>query len=640
MTSPSRHIRPSPALVTFLASTFVALFTGGVFYHVLTAGLTARDDRQAVQAARAWSKHWSQAERLFTVRSMFPMSESSAAYQPLAFMSLMLDATLTHDWRSAAYQFHLTNLALHILNALIVMALVKRLSGSRTWAVLLALLFSLHPVQVETVSSISQRMTLLGTTFALLSLASYLRMRSGGLSLWIIPSTLCFTAAVLCRPVFAVLPVVFMMLDLWPLKRGGWSPLTEKVPMYLLMLATAALHLINRSAARPASAGDTPGVELVSHTVAALAARLMVPLKISPYQPIETTVAGLRLGMTFDLVFCGLLLACLIWSFLRYRPLFVGLAGATVLLLPAVLDAAYSERLLSDHYLYPVLLMPIVAAAAWLGGQERFFERLRGRWTAIGVGCALPFLAVQSFNLTLDWQSPLSLYQRTVALYPSWSAGHIGVVESYIEENDLDMALLAARQAVRIAPDDAGTQFYLGTALLLHPDARSAEAIAPLRKALSTDAQWIECLQNLGVALARSGQTEEAIGYLERARDLAPDSANIRLGLGNAYLKVERFASARGEFQEALKQRNDPMVHLGLAIAWAANDVPEHARRHLAAAVKLDPEYALRAGRSPELRKLRLTPGFEDLIVIPGEADADVTLFPQSVPAARRARGS
>ncbi len=638
MPSAARQNRLSPGLVSFLASVAVTLVVGGVLYHVLTAGLVAADDRQAVRLARTWSDHWEHAGWLFGVKSVFAYDQTGGVYQPLAFLSLMLDARLTSDWRTAAYQFHLTNLALHIANTLIVLALVKQLSGSRTWAILLALLFALHPAQVETIASVSQRMTLLGTTFALLAIANYLQMRGGAKPYWIVPATLCFIGAILCRPVFAVLPVIFLMLDVWPLNRSGWAPLVEKLPAFLAAMAAAAVHLLNRSVARPAV--DSGGVEVVSHTLASLVARLVAPVRMTPFQPIETTVAAVPLGGWFDAGICVLLAAAIAWSFVYYRALFVALAGATILLLPAAMDAVYAERLLGDHYLYPVLLVPIIAAAAWLGGKRHIFQRVWGRWSAILTGCVLPILAVQSFNLTLDWQSTLTLFQRTVALFPTWPYGHIGLVEAYIEESDLDAALLAAQEAVRVAPEHAGTQFYLGTALLLHPASRSAEAIAPLRKALASDAQWIECLQNLGVALARMGETEEAIGYFERARDLAPESASIRLGLGNAYLKVERFASARGEFQEALRQRNDAMAHLGLAIAWAANEVPEHARRHLAAAVQIDPEYALRAGRSPELLKLRSKPGFEELIRIPGENDKDVTLFPQTAPAARRARGS
>src|SRR5437016_2027797 len=99
-------------------------------------------------------------------------------------------------------------------------------------------------------------------------------------------------------------------------------------------------------------------------------------------------------------------------------------------------------------------------------------------------------------------------------------------------------------------------QFYLGTVLLLHKDGRAAKAIVPLRRALQARPDWPECLQNLGVALARNGNAQQALVYLEKSRDLSPHASGTRIALGNVYLQLQRPASARAEFQEALKYRS------------------------------------------------------------------------------------
>jgi predicted Zn-dependent protease len=106
----------------------------------------------------------------------------------------------------------------------------------------------------------------------------------------------------------------------------------------------------------------------------------------------------------------------------------------------------------------------------------------------------------------------------------------------------------------------------------------------------------------------------EAIEHLQKARDLEPNSVGIRIGLGNAYLQAHRPASARKEFQEALRLRSDPDIHLGLAVAWAANDMPDMARRHLAEAVAGDARMALKAATYPELRRFHEDPSFAPLL--------------------------
>lgn len=637
-------------MVSVCACIAVILITGVTYSPVLTAGLVDSSDRHYVAAGRYWAgyyqhldrfwgENWKDAASIFTRGSIHVPEGTGGYFQPLVILSLMTDALLTKDWNAASFQFHLTNLLLHLINVALVFTLVQRLSGRTLVSILLSLLFSFHPVQVETVAWISQRMTLLGGMFALLALNCYALLVQLPRRRWMLALMLCYGGAILCRSLFIALPVVLLLLDVWPYRRMGWRPVTEKIPLFALMVLGAILHITVRSNVLPIQAGGAEGGGLILHQFAALVARLFWPFALSPYQPSATTVGGYALGWGFDLCVGLFILAALVWSFLRSKPLFSALAGGMVLLLPALLQAPLADRLLSDQYLYTVLIVPLIAVAACLRGNT-VITQSRQRWLAIGLISILAIVSVHSYSQTYVWRSSRDLFTRTKNLYPDWAFGYIGMVESYIQQRDLDSALRAAEQAVHVEPDNPSTQYYLGTVLLLHRDGRSAEAIEPLRKALASDPDWIECLQNLGVALARNGRTTEAIEFLERARDLDPHSAGIRVGLGNAYLKVNRFASARWEFQEALRQRNNSAAHLGLAIAWAANEKPDYARRHLAAAIAKDPTFAERAGRSSELRRYRDLPGFDTMLKIPDDvAESDESPITES-PAARQAHGS
>jgi len=384
---------------------------------------------------------------------------------------------------------------------------------------------------------------------------------------------------------------------------------------------------------------------LSSHALASLAARLFCPTDLSPYHPRSSTVGGMSLGPWFDVTVVLLMAAVLLWSFRRRRGLFTALAGALLFVLPGLVQAAFSDRLLSDQYLYASLIVPILALAAWFRDRPATApsaSRISGRRRAGLAGC-LALIAVFSFQSRRQsriWHSSVDLYRHTTHIHPRWAFGYVGLVESYIEEDKLDAALKTAEKAADIAPEDPSTLFYLGTVLLLRHDARNRKAIPLLRAALKADPNWVECLQNLGVALAREGRTAEAIPYLERARDLQPRSPGIRIGLGNAYLKVHRFASARGEFQRALKLRNGSRANLGLAIAWAGNGEPEYALRHLAAAVAKDPGIAAQAARSPLLRGLRDHPGFDVLLDLSEHPAPQGTAPITESPPARRAHGS
>lgn len=601
-----------------------------LFSPVVTSGaaFVDRDDRHYVDGVgRLWSPSWEEAGNTFR-RVHYP-SGTSGYYQPLTALSLMLDAWLTTDWASRAFTFHLTNLLLHVVNVTLVFVLVRRLSDSTMWAILCALLFGLHPVQVESVAWVAQRMTLLATFFSLVALICYARhARSGGLQ-WLLAVTLCYAGAVLSKPTFIGLPVVFLMLDVWPYahrigpargQRPTWMPLVEKLPVFVLMAACAALHYRLQLQAEPARPADIGGLELIARNVSSLVGRVFWPAGLGPFHPITggagpVVPGGAQgLGPVGDVAVLLLLAGAMIGAFVISRPLFVAIGGAVVLTFPALFNAPYSELLLGDQHLYAVLIVPIFVWAAWLRGRGGLLRHAWGRCLACSVAAVTVVFAVQSNNQTYVWQSSRSLYRHTIRLHPSWPRGHIGLIEAYIQEGDLDSALRHAEKAVRVAPHHPATQYYFGRVLLLHQDGRSREAIGPLRKALASDPDWIDCLYNLGVAMTDVGEFAEALVHLEHASRLRPNSHVIHMALGSAYLKVDRPASARRAFQLALKQRNHPMAHLGLAKAWAANDMPEFARRHLAAAVAQDPRSAALAARYPKLRRLREMPGFESLI--------------------------
>lgn len=640
-------------MVSTLLALALMVGVGLVYSPVLNAGFVSDSDRQYVpDSAWMWSPSWdwNHVGQFFEQRWVHRPPETGGYYQPLVTLSLRLDGWLsritsdrvdpnsTIAYFARAFQFHLSSLILHLLNTLLVFLIVRRLTSSGAWSFLFAGMFALHPAQVESVAWITQRMTVLGGFFSLLSLAMYLRSRSGRAAwAWIFVSTLSYAAAILCRPLFIALPVVFLTLDVWPFRRAGWLPIIEKSPMFVLMLLGAIVQGMARSnAALPRIGGG--GVELVAHDLASLLARLVWPAGLGLYQPAEATVGGAALGAVFDGIVIVLLFAGLLAAFRYSKPVFTALAGAGLMVMPALLESPYASMLPGDQYLYFGLVIPIVVAAAWIGLQRAFVRETLGRWTAILVGCAVVASAVHSYGQTMNWQSAVTLSQLAIVQHPGWARAKTSLVEAYIAENEFDSALAAAQRAASSNPEDPSIQFYLGTVFLLSDSSQATAAIEPLRKALASNPGWIECLQNLGVALARCGRSAEAIPYLERARDLQPRSPEIRLGLGNAYLDVQRFASARGEFQMALREDNAPMAHLGLAIAWAANNEVEYARRHLEAAVNKDPHFAERAGRSAQLLKLKDEPGFEHLIAPPSSGDMRIPATDS--PAAPRAHGS
>ncbi len=587
----------------------VVLLVGAAYFPVLTAEFVDRYDRHYLsEVGQIRRTTWGEAVAALERYHLPP--GASPTYQPLTAWSLMLDAALVRDWTAASFHFHLGNLVLHLLNVLLVMGLARSLSRSLWWAAVAALLFGLHPVQVESVAWIAQRQTLLGTFFALLAIRCHLRFGRTGRWRWYVVVTPLFAAALLSKPVFLGLPVALLALDVWPLRRGGWRPVVEKLPLLFVAVACGCLHEHLRRQVEPLQSGDLHGLVLLGANLGSFARRLVWPVGLSPFYPPRPPAGGIVVGAAVLLAPLAATVAALRWR----RPVFTGLTGLLAAVIPALYYAPLGNQLLGDQYLYPALILPLAAAAAWLGEKGNILRLASGRCAAVAAGGLVLVAGVLANVQTYVWHSGKNLFTHMIALHPHWSRGYVGLVEAFIQEGDLDAALHYARKGVAVAPADPSSQFYLGRVLVLHHDGRSAEAIEPLRQALASNRHWVDCLHNLGIALVDVGRVAEAIGYLEQARDLRPYSAAIRLTLGTAYLLAGRPASARAEFQEALHYENEPMAHFGLAQAWASNGQPELARRHLMVAVGHDPRYAALAARFPELRGLSGRPGFEGLI--------------------------
>jgi tetratricopeptide (TPR) repeat protein len=593
----------SPWIVSLCLAAAIAVLLAGLYHSVLGAGyLTAEDQRASEQARRDdWQAFNQGAE--FARRMTHAMLGNSGA-APLTRLSYIGDIHLARDPLAQPFISHLNNLVLHFCNAMLLFLVMRRLGAGQTASIVAAVVFAVHPIHVAAIAAVAKRGLLLGTFFGLLMILAHLRNAARPRAIWREAVLLCYVAACLSDPLFIVLPVFLLLLDYWPLNRMSRRGVAEKWPLYFMMLV--GLYAILSRSGSGEFLGRFAATKDVASNLAAMVTRLLFPVRLSPFYP-EAAISHQGIIIAICVAMAGLLA----WSVFRSRPLFVALGGMCLFLIPNLLRAP-NEGLLGDVWLYPVLLAPLMvvtlAASHWATHRNGWrFGSLLATTVAI-------LLATQTYLYALVWDNSSDLYRYALVRYPAWEGGYVGLVEASIAEYDLDSALHYAEKAVDVAPNQPMTQFYLGTVLLLHQNGRATMAIAPLRRAMQARPDWPECLQNLGVALARGGKFDQAAGYLEKARDLSPRVSGSRVALGNVYLQLSRFSSARAEFQEALKYRQDWIVHLGLAKAWAGLEMPELAQRHLAIAVAKEPASAAHAGAFPQLRRYAHLPGFEKLI--------------------------
>ena len=172
-------------------------------------------------------------------------------WHPVTWLSHMTDCQLfgvhpgMHHLTSAG-RHHLTSAGVHLVNSLLMFALLRYMTG-RTWpSALVAALFALHPLHVESVAWIAQRKDVLSTFFGLCCIWTYVASTRGRGFTWPVLCTVFFALALMAKPMLVTLPFVLLLLDYWPLQRTGrvqswWRLIVGKAHLFALAAVSIAL---------------------------------------------------------------------------------------------------------------------------------------------------------------------------------------------------------------------------------------------------------------------------------------------------------------------------------------------------------------------------------------------------------------
>ena len=420
--------------------------------------------------------------------------------------------------------FHVANLVVHLANVLLVFVLMRRLGLAALGAGAGALLFAIHPVQVEPVAWVTGMKDVLGMFFTLLALTlaiPYLRP-SGATgapphTTAIGLSTVCFMLAMLSKATAVTLPLLVIPLAF--ALGSSWRRVLPVAAVWAglalpLVLATRAAEsqvsnmLQVPLASRPLVMADAFGFYLV---------KLFVPLGLSPiYDRPPGVVMTDPMAYGFALVASGLAVL-LVWS--RRQSPWPAVAGAffALALLPVsglVTFVYQNTSTVADRYLYFAMLGPAIALAWGIGASRP----TAAGWAAVGV--VLLVLAGLSVRQVQYWRSDRALFERVLAINPRSAIGHNNLGLVLARQGRLDEAMRRFRVALEIQPTLANAHMNLGFALYLkgHPDSAIAESRAAVR-AFPGGAQG---RINLGLLLSRYGDPEEAKLHLREGLRLAP----------------------------------------------------------------------------------------------------------------------
>src|SRR5881296_1992354 len=493
-------------------------------------------------------------------------------YIPLTWMTFGLDYLL---WGMNPLGYHLTNLLLHAANAVVFFFITRRLltralpgpsERGHTLAVsaaFAALVFAIHPLRVESVAWATERRDVLSGLFFLLTILVYLRscQRPERGRWWYWLSVASFGAALLSKSMAVSLPVVLLILDVYPLRRlggsiGWWSKparriYVEKIPFVLLAAAASAIAVMAQfsiHAALPLAQLSVPGRLAVSaYGLSFYLGKMIVPVNLSPLYELPRTVSPW--AMPFILSF-GLAVA-ITAIVLSLRRRMLGLPAAwlayLVVLLPVLGIFQSGPQIAADRYTYLAGLgWSILAGAGLLSSWSRLPFLLIGLVVFIPVG-----LGTLTWNQVHVWHDSKTLWAHALAIDPHSSVAQNDFGEALAQQGKLAEAIEHYRQALNIKPDHAVAQNNLGDALT--KQGNLAEAIEHYRQAVNIKPDYADAHYNLGGALAQQGKLADAIHHYQRALQITPDDADAHIHWGLALAQQGRLAEAIEHYRQALR---------------------------------------------------------------------------------------
>lgn len=567
-------------------------------------------------------------------------------YFPLTFTSFWLEWQL---WGAAPLGYHLINVALHALGAVLFWRVLLQLRLPAAWTA--ASLFALHPVAAASVAWVAERKNTLSLVFFLLSVLWYLRFdaarretasspartwrRAPGLFYGL--SLIAFLLALLAKTSVVTLPLVLALCEWWRDRTAGPAPQGRSTlpqshpqpgrrtaaqapaavapaalwarlralwrqtrPLWIRLAPFFALALVLGLVTvwfqtHRAMMGNVPFRDgLLTRLLGGgwalwfYLGKSLLPVGLSMIYPRWEVSPGWWPAWLPGWLWLGLLWVC--WRNRRgwSGPLWFGLAGFTALLLPVLgffEMSFFTHSRVADHLQYLALLPVTALVACGLGGR---IQRRFGRGVAgVLAAAALAMLGWQTWERARVFQSAEALWRDTIAKNPrAWAAwNNLGMCVSDPREE-----YQCYTRALELNPNYADAHNNLG--VWLYQQRRPREAEMHLREALRLQPLLAPAHNNLGSVLSETGRHEEALEHLQRAVTLNPNYVDAWVNLGLARLRRSEPEEASRCFERALELApGRPAVHVHAGNAAFQAQHLEQALAHYQAALQLDPNH-------------------------------------------------
>ena len=521
------------------------------------------------------------------------VSQHAHNWHPLTTISHMLDCQL---YGLNAGGHHATNVILHTIAVLLLFWVLQGMTGATWRSALVAALFAVHPLHVESVAWVSERKDILSAVFFFLMLHAYTRYARAPSVIRYLAVAVLFAAGLMSKPMLVSAPIILLLLDYWPLRRFEQPSLIrgkikasesdrqrrnirriylEKIPLFLLSGVASILTF----ALQKRTAGAIPPLPFLWRVQNAFVSyvvyiwKTLWPARLAVFYPHPNDTLALW-EVTFAIL---LLLAITVAAivFRKQRPyLLTGWFWYLVMLIPVIGIIQVGEQGHADRYTY-LPHVGLFVAVVWFAIDVATVRQSKPRVVVTTAAAVLIVLALAwaAFIQASYWRNSETLWTHALAVTSDNDVAHNNLGYLCNDRGELDKAISHFESAARIRSGKRDPHYDLASAFVqmnlgdaLARKGRSDEAMVHYDEAIRLQPDYADAYYNRGTVLLAKGRVDEAIADLAKALEMHPYDADAHTSLGNALLQ-------KGSLREAIAQ-------YVTALALAPED--PHSRNNLA----------------------------------------------------------
>lgn len=510
---------------------------------------------------------------------------ANANWHPVTMLSHMLDVQLfgvDPRWH------HFTNLLFHSAATVLLFLLLLRLTGARWSSALVAALFAVHPMHVESVAWIAERKDVLSAFFWFLATLLYVRYTEQPSLRRYVPMTICFALGLLSKPMLVTLPCTLLLLDYWPLRRATvdklsdlFSPanlklVAEKVPLFILTLIASVATIVAQAASGAvADTASLPILVRLANAAVAYATYVVKTIWIADYAVIypHTNYFPPLWQVLGAVLLLGAITALALWQARRRPHLLVGWFWFLGTLVPVIGIVQVGFQSMADRYHY-IPSIGLFIIFAW--GVVLPLSRLLGK--PVAITCAVMVLLSMTLAMRLQlgyWRDDESLFRRAVEVTDNNFTASYNLGAALMRQGRFDEAEPHLAEAARLDPENRQSRQALANAL--YAQRKLGPALERFREVDALEPGLGVPSHTMGMILESLGRTGEAAEMFKRAEtefrallEKSPEDIGANLNLGMLLHHLGRTDEARGHYGEVLRLKPEMLSPEERALAEGA----------------------------------------------------------------------